>query len=207
MNGPQDLGGAHGFGPVVPETDEPVFHAAWERSAMALSVLMGPAGLWSLDRSRFARESLPAADYYTFSYYEIWTAGLEQLVAEAGIAEGTATPPRRVLRAEDVRPAMDKGFSAERTGPAPRFAVGDAVRVKPMNPAHHTRAPRYCRGKVGRITRVHGVHVFPDTSAHNEGENPQPLYNVAFAAADLWGPDTTAANVHLDLFEPYLDAV
>ncbi|TIX54528.1 MAG: nitrile hydratase subunit beta, partial [Mesorhizobium sp.] len=27
MNGPQDLGGQMGFGPVAPETDEPYFHA------------------------------------------------------------------------------------------------------------------------------------------------------------------------------------
>ena len=207
MNGAQDLGGAHGFGPVVPEADEPVFHADWERLAMALSVLMGPAGLWSLDRSRFVRESLPATDYYTLPYYGIWTAALETMVADAGIAEGAAPPPRRVLRAGEVRPAMDRGFPSNREGPAPRFVAGDIVRVKPMNPAHHTRAPRYVRGKVGRITRVHGVHVFPDTSAHFEGECPQPLYNVAFAAADLWGPHTTASDVHLDLFEPYLDAL
>ena len=25
MNGPQDLGGQMGFGPVAPETDEPIF--------------------------------------------------------------------------------------------------------------------------------------------------------------------------------------
>ncbi|TIV38086.1 MAG: nitrile hydratase subunit beta, partial [Mesorhizobium sp.] len=31
MNGPQDLGGQMGFGPVAPEKDEPYFHAAWER--------------------------------------------------------------------------------------------------------------------------------------------------------------------------------
>jgi hypothetical protein len=29
MNGIHDLGGMHGFGPVVREKDEPVFHAEW----------------------------------------------------------------------------------------------------------------------------------------------------------------------------------
>ena len=33
MNGVHDLGGMHGFGPVQPEANEPVFHAAWERRA------------------------------------------------------------------------------------------------------------------------------------------------------------------------------
>ena len=31
MNGGQDLGSMMGFGPVVAEADEPVFHADWEK--------------------------------------------------------------------------------------------------------------------------------------------------------------------------------
>ena len=34
MNGAQDLGGMMGFGPVVPEPDEPLFHAPWEKRAL-----------------------------------------------------------------------------------------------------------------------------------------------------------------------------
>ncbi len=30
MNGPHDMGGFTGFGPVMPEPDEPVWHAEWE---------------------------------------------------------------------------------------------------------------------------------------------------------------------------------
>ena len=29
MNGPQDLGGQMGFGPIAPEKDEPLYHADW----------------------------------------------------------------------------------------------------------------------------------------------------------------------------------
>ena len=36
MNGAHDMGGAHGFGRVVPEPEEPVFHADWERRVFAL---------------------------------------------------------------------------------------------------------------------------------------------------------------------------
>ena len=31
MNGIHDMGGMHGFGPVVVEPNEPVFHAPWQR--------------------------------------------------------------------------------------------------------------------------------------------------------------------------------
>ncbi len=204
MNGPQDLGGAHGFGPVIAEPDEAIFHAPWERTAFALTLLMGATGLWSLDRSRFMRESLPHPVYLTASYYEIWLAALERLVAERGLAGEDAPAPKRVLARADVRPAMARGTPTERPGPPPRFAPGDRVRVIAMNPATHTRAPRYVRGRLGTVAALRGCHVLPDTSAHDAGENPAPLYNITFAAAELWGPDTTAGNIHVDLFEPYL---
>jgi len=204
MNGPADIGGAHGFGPVVVEPDEPVFHHDWDKAVFALTLAMGATGLWSLDRSRFMRESLSHAQYYGSSYYEIWLAGLERLVAETGAAEGRAEP-KRVLRREDVRATLGRGGPTARPGPAPRFTVGDKVRVRPMRPEGHTRAPAYVRGRTGEVVRSWGCHVFPDTSAHRLGEDPRPLYNVSFDARELWGADTTAADVHLDLFEPYLE--
>ncbi|MEM8662566.1 MAG: nitrile hydratase subunit beta [Pseudomonadota bacterium] len=206
MNGAQDVGGAHGFGPVEPEIDEPLFHAPWEREAFALTVLMGATGLWTLDRSRFTRESLPPALYYSSSYYKIWFEALSRLVEAHGL--GSDRPLLALpLKADAVRPAMAKGSPTSREGPEPAFAVGDTVRVRVMNPEHHTRAPRYVRGRLGKIVRLHGAHVFPDENiTRKKPEKAVPLYNVAFEAAELWGPDTTAASVHLDLFEPYLDA-
>ena len=46
MNGPQDLGGQMGFGPVAPEPDERVFHADWERRAMPLQIAASAMGHW-----------------------------------------------------------------------------------------------------------------------------------------------------------------
>ena len=208
MNGPQDIGGAHGFGPVEPEANEPVFHTDWERQVFALTLAMGATGLWNLDRSRFMRESLPHAQYYASSYYEIWLAALERLIAETVRAETDSTVTgvecANVLHASEVRAALGRGSPSARDGPRPRFGVGEAVRAIPMRPAGHTRAPAYVRGCIGHIARVHGCHVFPDASAHCTGDDPKPLYNVAFRATDLWGADTTAADLRVDLFEPYL---
>src|SRR5437867_3173905 len=88
MNGAHDMGGMHGFGPVMREEDEPVFHAAWERRAFALTLAMGFWGRWNLDMSRFAREQMPPADYLAATYYEKWLWGLERLVAAHGFAAG-----------------------------------------------------------------------------------------------------------------------
>ncbi|RAI03640.1 nitrile hydratase subunit beta [Acuticoccus sediminis] len=200
MNGPQDLGGAHGFGPVVPEANEPVFHAQWEREVFGLTLAMGATGRWTLDHSRYLRETLPHVTYYTAGYYGIWLGALERLVAEIDLDQ-----PSRVLTRENVRPAMARGGPTDRPGPAPAYAVGDRVRVRPMHPATHTRAPAYVRGHTGTVVTVHGSFVFPDTNAHGEGENPAPLYTVMFPASELWGPDTTASDVCADLWEPYLE--
>ena len=45
MNGAQDMGGVMGFGPVVPEPNEPVFHGNWESRVLAMTVAMGPPGV------------------------------------------------------------------------------------------------------------------------------------------------------------------
>ena len=44
-----NLGGMMGFGPIVPEKDEPVFHTSWEKRAMAVTLAMGVTGSWPLD--------------------------------------------------------------------------------------------------------------------------------------------------------------
>ena len=44
VNGAHDMGGTHGFGPVVAEADEPWFHAEWERRVFALVIALGAGG-------------------------------------------------------------------------------------------------------------------------------------------------------------------
>ena len=204
MNGAQDMGGMHGFGPVMPEPDEPVFHETWEARVLALTVAMGAAGEWNIDQGRFAREDRPPADYLSKTYYQVWLAGLERLLDEHGVLE---RPPGRVLRAEDVPTALAtvRGSDREPPGPA-RFAVGDRVRTRNLNPPTHTRLPRYARDKLGTVMLVHGAHVFPDSSAQGKGEDPQWLYTVRFSARDLFGPDADPKqSTSIDAWEPYLD--
>jgi nitrile hydratase beta subunit len=218
VNGPHDLGGAHGFGPVVAEADEPIFHAPWEPRALALVLATGGGGRWNLDMVRFARESIPPARYLASSYYDIWATAFERMLVEHGmvtateLATGHATEPAapdvRVLAAADVsRMLSSRNGSTERpaTDPA-RFGVGERVRARVMHPRGHTRLPRYVRGHIGAIESVHGVHVYPDHHAHGGGEDPQWLYTVVFDGRELWGDDgDPTTTVSVDAFEPYLE--
>ncbi|MGE5536477.1 MAG: SH3-like domain-containing protein, partial [Acidobacteriota bacterium] len=89
---------------------------------------------------------------------------------------------------------------------SPAFAVGNRVRTKNINPVTHTRLPRYARGHIGTVERINGCHVFPDTNARGEGENPQWLYTVVFSGRDLWGDDADPKlKVSIEAFEPYLE--
>ena len=218
MNGPHDLGGHMGFGPIAPEIDEPLFHADWEARALALTLASGTLGAWSIDESRHCRESLHPADYYTSSYYEIWIKALEQLLVrhkfvtpkelETGAKLGEGATPKRVLKREDVAPVLARGAPSIRTvETAPAFSPGDQVRTKVFHPSGHTRLPRYARGKIGRIEAHHGAHVFPDANALGQGEQPQHLYTVVFDGPEIWGPDSDPTlSISVDAWESYLES-
>ena len=84
MNGAHDLGGQHGFDPINPDPNEPVFHAEWEKRAFAITLAMGAHGAWNLDMSRYARERMEPGAYLSTSYYEHWIYGLQSLLIEKG---------------------------------------------------------------------------------------------------------------------------
>lgn len=209
-----DLGGREMSGAIVPEPEDELFHAGWEPRALALTLAMGATGSWNIDASRSARETLPA--YARLSYYQIWLAALEKLMAERSqvlpdeIAAGrmlhAPVPVRRVLHAADVPAVLAKGSATERSPTAPaRFAIGQKVRTRAEQVEHHTRLPGYVQGKLGTIEHLHGMHVFADTHAQGLGEHPQWLYTVVFDGVDLWGAEAEPGlRVSVDAWESYL---
>ena len=210
-----DLGGRSSPDRVVPEPEGELFHAGWEPRALALTLAMGATGAWNIDMSRAARETLP--DYAQRSYYSIWFAGLEKLLAERGLvsadeiitghAQQPSPPLPRIVKAADLAGALSRGSPTARpTHSAARFNLGDAVRTTASSPPHHTRLPAYVMGKVGVVERLHGAHVFADSHAQGLGESAQWLYTVAFDSTELWGPDAAPGlRVSVDAWDAYLD--
>ena len=218
MNGVHDMGGMHGMGPVQNEKNEPVFHAAWEGRAFALLFAVGARGTWTLDEFRHQIEKIPPADYLRMRYYEKWAAAIGELAVKGGLltpAElhtGTPQPdaPKQspLFTSKDVGPlGIGPSSFIRNVAVPPRFRVGQRVVAKNMHPIGATRLPRYARGKSGIVDRDHGVFVFPDTNAHGQGEHPQHLYSVRFAARELWGLQVCEKDsVYIDLWDDYLDA-
>ena len=214
-----DMGGRYGDGPVDPEAAEPTFDQAWEARSLALTLAVGARRHWSLDAFRHAREALRPQDYARLGYYEKWLASLANLAFASGLVTRDelagapvpeTSPDSKALRPDQVESMLRRGNPTSRTGVEPIFAVGDRVRTRSparnvLVPGGHTRLPAYAAGHIGRISRSHGCYVLPDSHAHFLGEAPEPLYAVAFDAADLWGSAENAGDeVVLDLWQSYL---
>src|SRR5262249_49535494 len=159
----------------------------------------------------------PPHVYLSSSYYKKWLLGLEDMLVAKGyvaadeVEKGHALGPAKPLKRgkftlQDVDRIMVRGkFGRDAPRPA-QFKPGDKVRGKNIHPVTHTRLPRYVRGHLGVVERDHGCHVFPDSAAMEDGENPQWLYTVVFDGRELWGPDTDPTiKVSIDAFEPYLE--
>ncbi len=216
MNGVHDMGGMDGFGPVVRERTDPVFHADWERRAFALASLAMRSAQFNVDELRHAIERIPPARYLASSYYERWLAAVETLLIEHNVGtreellakEGAAIDPAQIANPVATRgPAPVKDKPTKRP-PRARYAEGARVRARNLNPSGHTRLPRYVRGKAGVIARDWGVFVFPDANAHNSGTKPQHCYSVSFDARELWGKSANRRErVFVDLWEDYLEPI
>jgi nitrile hydratase len=218
MNGIHDMGGMHGFGPIIREENEPPFHEPWERRVFGMQELTEGRS-YTIDAFRFGIERMAPAHYLRAPYYERWLASIEHNLILAGILTSDELEARTAFFRQHPAAAPPPAaggapmISSERPAGSPplaedaaRFAVGDAVVTRNVHPAGHTRLPRYARGKRGVIERAHGAQTFPDTNAHGLGANPQPLYSVRFDGRELWGDSAESGlAVSINLWESYLE--
>jgi nitrile hydratase len=201
---------------------EPVFHEEWERRVCAVVMGVWFTGAWCADEARSSIENMNQSNYLKATYFEKWLHFLTDLIVKKGLVTSDELAAGKVLtsgtegkaglsklKVEDCWPFFVAGGSIAMPAEIPaRFNVGDLVRTKNVHPKHHTRLPRYARGKLGKIVIDHGSFGFADTRAQGLGDRPQQLYAVRFEAAELWGESAGHREaVHLDLYDDYLDPV
>lgn len=216
MDGPHDLGGKHGFGPVKVDEKEEPYHSDWEARMWGIDGTITYPDGWNIDWWRHGRELIQPIDYLTRPYFDQWMQTFAALMVDSGvatiaeIASGKATSPGPKLpppvSAEQALRNKDHAARFDRDeGPKANFKVGDRVRVRDHGISTHTRLPGYVRGRSGTIERYCGNHVLPDASAIGK-EHAEPLYTVMFDAGALW-PEATGRRerVHLDLWQSYLE--
>lgn len=227
MNGIHDMGGMHGFGPVVREENEPVFHEVWEGRMYAINGALRPvlpSGPGGVGGQRDVVEQLPATQYLTLSYHE---RRLHQL-AERAIAGGLVGAqelearvkqyqahwaPPVPTRAHGEAPAVSVGRlftprrAADPTG-EPHFKPGDHVLARNLNWVGHNRLPRYIRWKRGSVQRVNGWYEIEDAHQERFERSAQPIYTVGFDGSEVWGPECEPnLRIYLELWEGYLEPI
>ena len=175
MNGWHDLGGMHGFGPILPNCncDEPVFQDRWEARVFALTVAIEYLDKWNLDESRYAIEDQHPVDYLKNSYYENWLISLERLMVEkdlitnnelaSGAMDVNATRNEFVpLHVSEVKRYIYEGGTTRMDiKSSPQFEIGDMVSAANVNSLGHTRLPRYVRESEVSFMNIMVLMCFP----------------------------------------------
>jgi len=202
MDGVHDLGGKQGFGPVRCATSKYVFKADWEPRANALYSLGVRLGLINMDEYRHAIERMEPRHYLSASYYERSLTGFVTLCVEKGVVTH-----EELERLAGGRVPLSLPSAKGRSNALPRqsFVIGDRVRVKNEFVSGHVRMPGYIRGKTGIVVGISPAYPFPDAAAHNLEARAEPTYDVRFRAEDLWSQAADTANVHVGVFESYLE--
>jgi nitrile hydratase subunit beta len=211
MNGAHDMGGMQDMGPIAPEKNQAVFHAAWEKRAFAL--FNATDVQWPYRRTQI--ELIPPADYLRMSYYEKWLAALVPILTKTGMVseaelksgkvQGDVNAKWHVLTVAEVATWIAPTMVEKKTAPT-QLHVGQHVRARNLNPVGHTRLPRYARGKLGTIERDGGIEELQDTDIQGLGAKQQHVYTVRFAARELWGEQANPRDgVYVDMWEGYLE--
>ena len=216
IDGIHDMGGMHGFGPVVVPGCDTVYHEPWEGRTFAMSTLVGIERIGK-GSGRAIREEMDPEHYLRASYYERWLWSTEERLLRKGtIAPGEVDAWVARLRAGEAAPRRLDPEQAERDRAAisnmsplgeageTRFVPGDRVRVVRRRHPGHTRIPRYVRGAEGEVTAVRGTAPLPDIGPY---AGPiEPVYSVSFDSESVFGPgDEPAWTLLLDLSESYLE--
>jgi nitrile hydratase len=222
-DGPHDLGGRPGFGPVPVDGERP-WSAAWQQLAYALASSTARIAGVNGDALRHVMERLPAEDYRRLGSAGRWLQAAENCAVEAGLVAEGEVLDRAVRREAGLAPRPVEDYpepvcSAPRSEapgalphnkrtPAdddvPHYSVGDRVLVSGRPSSGHTRLPAYLVGRSGEVVALNGFWLLPDAHATDGTEAPTWVYTVRFAAADLWS-DAGPHEVCVDLFEPYLE--
>ena len=91
---------------------------------------------------------------------------------------------------------------------AGKFKPGERVTVRFEDRPGHIRTPWYIRGKTGRVERVYGSFLNPESLAFGgDGLPKKTLYLVAFNQADVWkNCQGSKDKVLVDIYEHWLDS-
>ncbi|WP_040839100.1 SH3-like domain-containing protein [Nocardia brevicatena] len=235
MKTPHDVGGEPDAAATFEEKEE----EAWELNTFITCEVLGWRGIWtSEERRRLGNVDVGRMRYLGFPYYGRWVLAvarclvdkhhitLRELIERADEVRercaGDSGPPeatprttgdgKAVARNRHHTEAVGKGDPQCFAGQAgaPRFAVGDRVRVRDLPTLFYTRTQEYLRGKPATVVKVSYESLIPEDEAFDrEDQKPEWFYIVRFEMNDLWEPYTGCPNdtLQAEISESWLQAV
>ncbi|MEM6520612.1 MAG: nitrile hydratase subunit beta [Cyanobacteria bacterium P01_D01_bin.71] len=183
---------------------------------------------WTWGHLRMGAEAMHPFEYFRLRYYEKWLGGISGFF----VAEGYITQEELDARTAEFLADSEKAAAPLPSGgdaaidtqvvkylregdsplrpasEAPKFQVGDKVRVKNVFPADHSRLPGNLKGCVAEVVLVYeGAFTYFFSTADGLG-TPMPVYSLAFKPEELFEGSLLDANsvYYNDIFEVYLEA-
>ena len=183
---------------------------------------------WTWAHLRQGAENMHPFDYFRLRYYEKWLGGISGFFIE----EGYITEEELNKRASELLQILNEGkptqlpsggdpeidaqvekYLREGDSPkrnakvAPKFKVGERVRIKMVASGEHSRLPGNLKGQYADVAEVYDdTYTYFYATADGLGE-PMPVYNLAFKVEDLWDDSLTepGAIYYNDIFEAYIE--
>jgi len=108
-----------------------------------------------------------------------------------------------------TKTAHRKPLAVQADGEAPKFQVGDRVRVSVRFPIGHYRVPHYIRGKgavVEAVIEPRALNNEEEGFGRNAGQK-RHYYRVAIPLTDLWPgyAGSAADGLRIEVFENWLE--
>lgn len=87
------------------------------------------------------------------------------------------------------------------------FKPGDRIIVRDDIPDGHCRTPHYLRGKTGEVLSILGDFPNPEKLAYYEKGEIRTLYEIKFAAGEVWGSYDGPAqdSIVADIYDHWLE--
>jgi nitrile hydratase subunit beta len=131
------------------------------------------------------------------------------MVDNSNIKTASLAGPTSLQQRDNVRSALSGIILA--VGEAPRFQVGDNIRILTRAPVGHFRVPNYIRGKRGRVEAViepRAVNNEDEGFGRNAGEK-RHYYRIAIPFTDLWLKYVGSPNdgLRIEVFETWLERI
>jgi len=183
---------------------------------------------WTWGHLRMGAEAMNPFEYFRLRYYEKWLGGISGFFVEQGYITQEELDTRTAEFLADSakaaaplptggNPAIDaqverylrQGDSPRRPySEAPKFRVGDQVRVKNTFPVDHTRLPGQLRKAIATVVLVYEgafTYFFPTEDGLG---TPMPVYSLVFQPEDIWAAALVEPKslYYNDIFEVYLEA-